>query len=363
MSSSSTDWWPCGMTGSGIQQPTQILDAQPLRVGVARVAEPGRAKRRIGPRLAAPPVHDRLHDQEIPGIASSTRVVRADHFLMELLAGADADDLNSSLRSNGGRQVQQSHARNSGHEELASGHGGDHSDHELDALIDRDPETRHALIGDRDDPGGRDTLEICDDAAAAADHVAVPDDGKSRWASSRICVRGDEEFVAHELRGAVEIDGAGGLVRAQRDDPLNLAIKGRIDDVLCAVDVCLDGLEGVVLGGRNLFERGGMDDDVNAVERPGQPLTISHVADEEPQPRIGPDLLLELVLLEFVTAEYDDSPRRMPLEDRLDEGASERACAARDQDGLPVQHAFLAWLHDALCAISSTSCRLYISRE
>src|ERR1035437_1769908 len=75
----------------------------------------------------------------------------------------------------------------------------------------------------------------------ASDHVAVPDDGKARWASSRICVRGDEEFVAHELRGAVEIDGAGGLVRAQRDDPLNLAIKGRIDDVLCAVDVCLDG--------------------------------------------------------------------------------------------------------------------------
>jgi hypothetical protein len=49
----------------------------------------------------------------------------------------------------------------------------------------------------------------------------------------------------------------------------------------------------------------------STVERARQPLPIPNVPDEEPQPRIGADLLLELVLLEFVAAEDDHTAARM----------------------------------------------------
>ena len=57
----------------------------------------------------------------------------------------------------------------------------------------------------------------------------------------------------------------------------------RVDHVLRAEDVGLDGLERVVLGGRHLLERGRVDDDVDAVEGAVQALAIAHVAEEVAQ--------------------------------------------------------------------------------
>ena len=52
------------------------------------------------------------------------------------------------------------------------------------------------------------------------------------------------------------------------------------DDVLRSMNVGLDALHGVVLGCRNLLQRGGMDDVIYAAHGLGHPFIIAHVADE-----------------------------------------------------------------------------------
>ena len=91
---------------------------------------------------------------------------------------------------------------------------------------------------------------------------------------------GDKQLVRTQLGGAVEVDRVDGLVGRQRDDFFDLLVDARIDDVLRADHVGLDAFDWIVFGGRNLLERGGMHDDIDARKRAVQTLAITDVADE-----------------------------------------------------------------------------------
>jgi hypothetical protein len=126
-----------------------------------------------------------------------------------------------------------------------------------------------------------------------------------------------------QLGRAVEVDGAGGLVGRQRHDPLHAGVDGGVDDVLRAADVGLDVLERVVLGRVDLLEGGGVDDVVDVVERAIQTGPIADVADEEAQARVVAEHPAHLELLELVTAEDDETPQIVLVEQAARERLAE----------------------------------------
>jgi hypothetical protein len=122
--------------------------------------------------------------------------------------------------------------------------------------------------------------------ASAAHHVAVPDHGKTGLRLTGIGVAGGKQLVRTQFGGAVKIDGTGGFVRAEGHNLLDLLVDGHVDDVLRAHDVGLHCLEGVILRGRHLLQRGGVNDVIDSIEGPVQALFIPNIADEVTHARI-----------------------------------------------------------------------------
>jgi hypothetical protein len=178
-----------------------------------------------------------------------------------------------------------------------------------------------------------------DDAPATADHVAVAHDGEPGIGRAGIGVAIDEELVADQLRRAIQVDRAARLVGRQRDDALDSAVNRGVDDVLRTVDIRLDRLEWVVLGGRHLLEGRGVDDEVDAMERAVKSVAIADVTDEEPQAPFVGVALLHLELLQLVPTEDDDPSDVRLLEDGAHEAFAKGARPARDEDGSAVEDA------------------------
>jgi len=119
----------------------------------------------------------------------------------------------------------------------------------------------------------------------------------------------------------------------------DVAIDRGVDQVGSAHDVGLDRFERVVLGGRHLFERGGMHHDLHPVEGAIQAVLVSHIADEEAEVRIAVDrkVLPHLELFELVPAVDGQASRAMLRQDSGDELSTERARAAGQQNGRAVK--------------------------
>src|SRR5262245_47913011 len=83
-----------------LEQRPQLGGLHPLAVGVAGILEMlgHRPPARLAQvALAVPPVRRRLDRVVAPELGGVDRVVRGDHDLVQLLAGADADDAGAAL--------------------------------------------------------------------------------------------------------------------------------------------------------------------------------------------------------------------------------------------------------------------------
>src|SRR5581483_11347461 len=119
---------------------------------------------------------------------------------------AHADHVETAFGGDGARQIDDVHARNLGHEDLAAVHALETHENEPDRLLQSDPEARHLGVGHRQHAGGAHFLKKRNHAAAAAHDVAVAHHAEARAVAPRVAVGGDEELVGAELGGAVEID-------------------------------------------------------------------------------------------------------------------------------------------------------------
>ena len=159
-----------------------------------------------------------------------------------------------------------------------------------------------------------------------------------------VTVTGDEHLVGAQLGRAVKIDGVGRLVGAEGDDAFDIVVDGAVDDVLGAEDVGFDELKRVVLGGRHLLERGGVDDEIDALHRAFEARQVAHVAEEEAELclLLGREVAFHLELFEFIPAVHDDRRRGRVRENCAREFPAERTGAARDQHAaiLQIVHGF-----------------------
>ena len=183
----------------------------------------------------------------------------------------------------GERHVGDLHARDDGHENLAAAHQLETAEHETDALIEGDPEPRHARIGHRQGRGALADQPAVErhHAAPRVEHVAVTHHGKPRAVLAAQIVGGDEDLIRGQLACAIEIDRADRLVGRQGDDPLDPGPYGRRDDVFGAVDVGAHTFERIVFRRRNLLQRRRVDHIIHIAHGHFQPVNVAHVADEE----------------------------------------------------------------------------------
>ena len=140
-----------------------------------------------------------------------------------------------------------------------------------------------------------------------------------------------DELLGEELRGAHHGRRVGGLVGRGEDHRPDAGREAGVDHVLRPDDVRLGRLERVVLAGLDVLQRRAVEDDVDPVHRPVEPVAVADVADEEADvaPVVQPLALVEL--LRLVAAE-DPDDRRVALQEPLDEPGADRAGAAGDED-------------------------------
>ena len=177
----------------------------------------------------------------------------------------------------------QPHAGNLRNKNLAAVHLLQAADHKLHALLQSQPESRHARIGDRDLPAPPLFQKNRNHAAPASHHVAVTRTTEARISSARIGISLHKHFFRAQLGGAIKIDRIHRLVGAERQNAAHALIDRRIDHVAPAHDIRLDRFKRIVLASRHLLERRRMHHHRHARERPLQALHVPNVSNEIPQ--------------------------------------------------------------------------------
>src|SRR5437763_4776470 len=105
----------------------------------------------------------------------------------------------------------------------------DAANHKSDALVQGDPETRHARVGKCNFAALTLLHENGDYAAAASHHVAVSNAAKPRVLCPGIRVRLHKHFFRAQLRRTIKIDWINRFVGTLGRDPPYAAVDGSVD--------------------------------------------------------------------------------------------------------------------------------------
>src|SRR6266700_4150082 len=114
---------------------------------------------------------------------------------MELFSRPDADAINLAVWPDGLSHIQQLHAWNFRNKNFTAMHLLDAADYESHTLIERDPETRHARIGDRDPSPLALFQEDWNHTAAAADYVPITHATEARVLRASVRVSLHKHFL------------------------------------------------------------------------------------------------------------------------------------------------------------------------
>src|SRR5580658_1727650 len=334
--------------GFGRYQFFQFAPRQPALIRVARIAEAFHQRFGVHPVFRLPPRMRRLNHVHIFGLQRLPRLVFRDQHFVQLLSRTNPDVFHLASGSNGLRQIQQPHAGDLGDKNLAAVHLLQAADHKLYPLLQRQPESRHARIGDRDLPAPPLFEKYRDHAPPAADDVPVARTAEARVFRARVSIRLDKDFFRAQLGRAVQIDGIHRLVGAERQNTAHTLINRRINYVASAHDNCLNRFERVVFAGWHLLERRRVHHHRHARERPLQALYIPHISNEITQAGMIEARRSHFMLLQLVAAENRQSLRVVVAEHDLHKFLPERSCPTR------YQYRFLRPIHHS-CSLRALS--------
>jgi hypothetical protein len=106
------------------------------------------------------------------------------------------------------------------------------------------------------------------------------------------------------------------------------------------MDIRLDAFHGVVFGGRNLLQGGGVYHVVDPSHRLNEAIAVANVADEVAHAIVSRvrKLVRHLRLLQLVSGVDDELLGAVSLEQRAHVLLAERSGTARDECGLVVKH-------------------------
>ena len=202
----------------------------------------------------------------------------------------------------------------------------------VNGLIQVHQKAGHVGIGDGNGVAGLDLLH------KQRNHVAVTGAADDRAAALCADTRvGSDNMLHHGLGDAHGIDGVSGFIGRKADHALHACFNGGMQHVVGALNVGAHGLHGEKLAGRNLLERSGMEDKVDAGHHIAQALDVAHIADVELDfivivRIVGLQLMAHVVLLFLVTAENADLAD-ISRQKMLEHGVAKAAGAAGDQQG------------------------------
>src|SRR5207249_3073217 len=115
----------------------------------------------------------RLDHEHVAGLERIARFVFRQQHFVQLFSRPDADAVNLAVRTDRLGHIEQLHAGDLGDKDFATVHLLEAANHEAHALFERNPEARHAGIGDGDPSSLALLQKNRDDAAAAAYYISI----------------------------------------------------------------------------------------------------------------------------------------------------------------------------------------------
>ena len=151
---------------------------------------------------------------------------------------------------------------------------------EVDRFVEAHDEAGHLGLGEGDGLAVADLLDPeGDDAAAGAHHVAVA--GAADAGLEGVAALGDGDFFLKGFADAHGVDGVGRFVGGEADDAVHAGVDRRVQDVVGADYVGLDGFHGEEFAAGDLLEGGRVEDVVHAAHRHLEGGFVADVADVE----------------------------------------------------------------------------------
>src|SRR3989338_5554280 len=318
----------------------KIQIAHPFRVVVAGVHEAFRHLLAVlDPLFAGSPVIDgRQYFEMLRVFVGVVGVFDADHLLMQLLTGTDADYFLLRFWRNHAREVGDLHGRDLLHVDLTTHHVLEGVPNQLDTLFEGNHKPGHTIVCDRQHALILYRHKERDDRAARPHDIAITHHAKTSVVPTHIGVSGHKQLVRGQLGCPVQVDRATGLVGRQCDHTLDAFIDAHIDQVHGTIDVGLDALEGVVFCCRDNLGRRRMHDIVDTIQGTVQSILVANVAYEETPSPVAFKLLGHVPLLHLVTRENDDFFRVVFGQSHRNKGITEGASTAGDEDSLVSEH-------------------------
>ena len=229
-------------------------------------------------------------------------------------------------------------------------------EHEVHRLFEAHNEARHLGLGEGDGVALADLVDPeRDHTAARAHHVAVAGAADLRVAGEARLGHGD--LLLDGLADAHRVDGIRGLVGRQADHALHARVDRRVERVVGADDIRLDGLHREELATRHLLERRRVEHIVHALHRVLQRALVPHVTNIKfnlvrhlRHPRL--EVVPHIVLLLLIAAEDPDLANISPQK-TVQHRIAKAPGTAGDEQGFVFENGHM----DSILLLSLLACK------